>query len=298
MEQSAKRFYLYLKKTKQLKENTLISYRRDLDAFLAFCKERGHSDVLKLGTEFQNYLAHLKNSGRSPATCSRCIASLRSFFRYLVTKKVIPEDPTKGQKYEKNTLGSPKQEELLTAEEVDRLISVSKTEDIKGYRDCAMLETLYATGLKAGEFLNLRIDDVHLKEGYLTVEEDGHIRYVPLYRGALSAIRMYLKQSRKYLELSRTNDYLFVNLKGEPLSRQGLWKFLKESAKKANIQKEITPHLIRKSMALHLMENGADLEMVQELLGHKNIALTKSYVKDFKPRIVSDYRKFHPKAQD
>lgn len=298
MEQSAKRFYLYLKKTKQLKENTLISYRRDLDAFLAFCKERGHSEVSELGTEFQNYLAHLKNSGRSPATCSRCIASLRSFFRYLVTKKVIPEDPTKGQKYEKNTLGSPKQEELLTAEEVDRLISVSKTEDIKGYRDCAMLETLYATGLKAGEFLNLRIDDVHLKEGYLTVEEDGHIRYVPLYRGALSAIRMYLKQSRKYLELSRTNDYLFVNLKGEPLSRQGLWKFLKESAKKANIQKEITPHLIRKSMALHLMENGADLEMVQELLGHKNIALTKSYVKDFKPRIVSDYRKFHPKAQD
>ena len=298
MEQSAKRFYLYLKKTKQLKENTLISYRRDLDAFLAFCKERGHSEVSELGTEFQNYLAHLKNSGRSPATCSRCIASLRSFFRYLVTKKVIPEDHTKGQKYVKNTLGSPKQEELLTAEEVDRLISVSKTEDIKGYRDCAMLETLYATGLKAGEFLNLRIDDVHLKEGYLTVEEDGHIRYVPLYRGALSAIRMYLKQSRKYLELSRTNDYLFVNLKGEPLSRQGLWKFLKESAKKANIQKEITPHLIRKSMALHLMENGADLEMVQELLGHKNIALTKSYVKDFKPRIVSDYRKFHPKAQD
>ncbi len=298
MEQSAKRFYQYLKKTKQMKENTLISYQRDLNAFLTFCRERGYSDVSEIGNEFQNYLTYLKDLGRSPSTCSRCIASLRSFFRYLVTKKIIAEDPTKGQKYEKNKPVAQKHEELLTPEEVDRLISSSKTEDIKGYRDCAMLETLYATGLKAGEFLNLRIDDVHLKEGYLTVEEDGNIRYVPLYRGALSAIRMYLKQSRKYLELSRTNDYLFVNLKGEPLSRQGLWKFLKESGKKANIQKDITPHIIRKSMALHLMENGATLEIVQELLGHKNIALTKSYVKDFKPRIVSDYRKFHPKAMD
>ena len=298
MEQRVKRFYQYLKKNKQMKENTLLSYQRDLTAFLEFCRLKGTCEISLIGEEFPQYLSHLEELGRSPATRSRVIASLRSFFRYLVMKKLISEDPTAGKKYEKKSPNTLKNEALLTTEEVDRLILCSKTEDIKGYRDTAMLETLYATGLKVGEFLNLRIDDVHLKEGYLTVEEDGHIRYVPLYRGALSAIRMYLKQSRKHLILSRTNDYLFVNLKGEPLSRQGLWKFLKEYGKKANITKEITPHLIRKSMALHLMENGADIEMVQELLGHKNIALTKSYVKDFKPRIVSDYRKFHPKAAD
>ncbi len=298
MEQHAKRFYRYLRTTKQMKENTVLSYQRDLNAFLDFCKQNGHTDITQIGEDFPHYLTHLENLGRSPATRSRNIASIRSFFRYLVAKKLVPQDPTKGKKYEKKAAKPSSNESLLTVEEVDRLITWSKTEDIKGYRDCAMLETLYATGLKAGEFLNLRVDDVHLKEGYLTVVEGSHTRYVPLYRGALSAIRTYLKQSRKYLELSRTNDYLFLNLKGEPLSRQGLWKFLKEYGKKANIQKELTPHLIRKSMALHLIENGADLEMVQELLGHKNIALTKSYVKNFKPRIVSDYQKYHPKSQD
>ena len=298
MEQRVKRFYQYLRKTKQMKENTVLSYQRDINAFLEFCKQSGHHTFSEIGEDFSVYLIHLEQSGRSPATRSRNIASLRSFFRYLVLKKLISEDPTKGKKYEKNNGQIGKQETMLTTQEVDRLILAAKTEDIKGYRDCAILETLYATGLKVGEFLNLRLKDVHLKEGYLTVEEDGHTRYVPLYRGALSSIRMYLKNSRNHLTLSRTNDFLFLNLKGEPLSRQGLWKFLKEYRKKASIAKEITPHLIRKSMALHLMENGADLEMVQELLGHKNIALTKSYVKDFKPRIVSDYQKYHPKSQE
>ena len=297
MEQRANRFYQYLRKTKQMKENTVLSYQRDLNSFFAFCRQNGHTEINEIGAEFTPYLAHLEEIGRSPSTRSRTIASLRSFFRYLMTKKIISKDPTEGKKYEKNT-PSAKNDCFLTPEEIDRLIGCSKTDDIKGYRDCAMLETLYATGLKAGEFLNLRVNDVHLKEGYLTVEEDGHTRYVPLYRGALSAIRVYLQQSRKHLVLSRTNDYLFLNLKGEPISRQGFWKFLKEYGKKANIQKEITPHLIRKSMALHLMENGADLEMVQELLGHKNIALTKSYVANFKPRILSDYRKYHPKSQN
>ncbi|MBE7019422.1 MAG: site-specific tyrosine recombinase XerD [Ruminococcaceae bacterium] len=298
MEQRAKRFYQYLKKTKQMKENTILSYQRDVNAFLNFCRQNGHHDITTISEDFAPYLAYLEEIGRSPSTRSRNIASLRSFFRYLVTKKLIPSDPTKNKKYEKAASNAPKSEVLLTTEEIDRLIICSKTEDIKGLRDCAMLETLYATGLKTSEFLKLRVDDVHLKEGYLTVEEDGHTRYVPLYRGAVSAIRIYLRQSRKYLTLAHTNDYLFLNLKGEPFSRQGLWKFLKEYGKKANISKEITPHLIRKSMALHLMENGADLEMVQELLGHKNIALTKSYVKNFRPRIVSDYRKYHPKSQD
>ena len=269
-----------------MKENTVLSYQRDINAFLQFCKQNGHDTLPEIGEEFTAYLTHLEKSGRSPATRSRNIASLRSFFRYLVLKKLISEDPTKGKKYEKSNGQIGKQEALLTPQEVDRLILVAQSEGIKGFRDLAMLETLYATGLKAGEFLNLRL------------EENGHIRYIPLYRGALSAIRIYLKHSRNHLELSRTNNFLFLNLKGEPLSRQGLWKFLKEYGKKANIQKEITPHLIRKSMALHLMENGADFEMVQELLGHKNIALTKSYVKDFKPRIVSDYQKYHPKSQE
>ena len=290
-------FLLFLRTTRQMKENTVRSYERDLRAFLSFSNENNRFTCAEIANGFHEYLEHLHVCNRTNATISRNIASLRSFFRYLVSQNLLPSDPTEGKKYEKSTVPQEPYESILTTDEVDRLIGLTKGEDPKSYRDCAILETLYATGLKVGEFLGIRVGDLHLKEGYLTIETDGHNRYVPLYKGALTAIRNYLKYSRKYLITTGKTDVLFLNQNGLPLSRQGLCKLLKTYAQKANIQKELTPHLFRRSMAMHLMENGADLTVVQELLGHKNIWLTKKLVKNFKPKIVSDYKKYHPKSK-
>lgn len=289
-------FFTYLQNTRQMKENTLLSYRRDIRAFMEFAQENGLESTDEICASFGNYLDFLHRQNKSPATVSRNIASLRCLFRYLVGMKAIATDPSVGQKYEKNVASSKQYTELLTTDEVDRLISCAKTEDIKGYRDSAILETLYATGLKVTDFLNLRVSDLHLSEGYLTVEDDGHTRYVPLYRGALQAIRAYLKKSRKYLVSVPKTDVLFLTQSGQPFSRQGLWKLLKTCAKKAKLEKELTPQLLRQSMAVHLMENGADVTVVQELLGHKNIALTRQYVKHFRPKILTDYKRYHPKS--
>lgn len=297
MERILAEFYRFLRETKQMKENTISSYRRDIHAFVTFGKASGRTNIQEICGGFEDYIASFHAQGRSPATISRNIASLRCLFRYLVGRGLLAQDPSFGKKYEKKEGSAQGYEDLLTTDEIDRLISLSKTEDVKGYRDCAILETLYATGLKVSDFLNIHLEDLHLKEGYLTVTSEHHIRYVPLYKGALQAIRNYLNHSRKYLETYPKNNVLFLNHKGQPLSRQGLWKLLKAYGAAAGIQKELTPHLFRKSMAMHLVENGADLAVVQEILGHKNIVLTKNYVKNFKPRIVSDYEKYHPKSR-
>ncbi len=297
MEQVVKNFLRFLQKKRNLKENTVLSYERDIRAFLTFAAQNGLTEREEICQSFDAYMEHLHECNRSQATVSRNIASLRCLFRYMKDKKLLTGDPSEGKKYEIKKEASREYQDLLTTDEIDRLINASKTEDIKGYRDTAMLETLYATGLKVTDFLNIRLSDLHLKEGYLTVEADGHTRYVPLYKGASKAIRTYLNKARRHLETSPKTDVLFLNLNGQPFSRQGLWKFLKSYAQKANIQKELTPQLFRHSMAVHLAENGADILVVQELLGHKNIALTKQYLKDFKPKILSDYTKYHPKAQ-
>lgn len=297
MEQTVKNFIRFLKKQRNLKENTILSYQRDIDAFLEFARKNGQTEMQAICMEFDNYLENLHAKKRSHSTVSRNIASLRCLFRYMTANKLLEADPSKGKKYETGTESAQEYQDLLTIEEIDRLINAAKTEDVKGYRDTAMLETLYATGLKVTDFLNIRLSDLHLKEGYLTVETDGHTRYVPLYKGATKAIRAYLNQGRKYLEASPKTDVLFLNLNGQPFSRQGLWKFLKTYGQKAGIQKELTPQLFRRSMAVHLAENGADVTVLQELLGHKNIALTKQYIKGFKPKIISDYKKYHPRSQ-
>ncbi|MBQ7792826.1 MAG: tyrosine-type recombinase/integrase [Clostridia bacterium] len=297
MERHLDGFFRFLKETRKMKENTMLSYRRDITAFLEFAKQSGKETPEDICNIFGDYLDYLQKESKSPATLSRNIASLRCLFRYLISINVLKADPSKGRKYEQNSDSSKEYQDLLTTDEVDRLISCTKTEDIKGYRDCAILETLYATGLKVSEFLNLRVEDLHLLEGYLTVTSDGHTRYVPLYKGALQAIRNYLKKSRKYLLSVPKTDVLFLNQNGQPFSRQGLWKLLKTYAKKAGLTKELTPQLLRQSMAVHLMENGADVTVVQELLGHKNLALTRQYVKNFKPKILSDYTRYHPKSQ-
>jgi len=289
-------FYNFLINDKKMKLNTVNSYKRDLSAFFDYT-ESEMSDYEKMNDYFCDYIKNLRDMGRTASTISRNIASLRCFSRYLISKGLLMTDPTKNQKYEKKPTFDIDHENLLTTDEIDNLISATKTDDLKGYRDCAIIETLYACGLKASELISIRTGDLHLSEGYISIISGKETRYAPVYIGARKSINEYLKLSRKYLLSGNKTDILFLNRDGKPLTRQGLWKLLKAYGKKANIKKEITPHLFRQSMAMHLVVNGANIEDIKELLGHKHISLTMNYIRNFKPEIVSVYEKIHPKAK-
>ncbi len=288
-------FALFLKKERKMKDNTVTSYIRDLKNFFEYCKKNGFSKTELLKEGFESYTQNLRTM-RSPSTVSRNIASIRKFFRFLKDRGLIEKNPTKGMLYEKE-LKTDEDFEVLTTDEIDRLIDCSKDESIKGYRDEAILETLYACGLKVSEIINLKISDLSLNEGYITITNDSR-RYIPIYKGAVKAIRQYIKKGRKYLTDDKKNDILFLTKDGSAFSRQGMWKLLKALGKKAKIPKEITPHIIRRSMAIHLLENGADIYDVQLVLGHKSINLTKEYLRNFTPSVMNTYKKAHPKARD
>jgi len=294
MENIINNFFDFLQNDKKMKINTINSYKRDVCAFFDYM---GDFDLKNPENAFLGYIDNLKAIGRTASTISRNIASLRCFFKYLVSNGIILHDPTENRKYEKNSKADVEYGNLLTTDEIDRLISVTKTDDLKGYRDCAIMETLYACGLKASELLNIKTGDLHLSNGYITINEGDETRYAPIYSGARKSINEYLKLSRKYLLSGNKTDILFLNKEGKPLTRQGLWKLLKAYGKKADVKKEITPHLFRQSMAMHLVENGANISDIKDLLGHKHISLTMNYIKDFKPEIVSVYERIHPKAK-
>lgn len=288
-------FFDFLRYVKKMKQNTFLSYRRDIGGFLEYCKEMGSTSVLKSVDFFESYMDKLRSCGKSSATLSRNIASLRNFFRFLKDSGYTDVNPTYGVKYEKKVKTQEKND-VLTTDEIDSLIRASKGTGFKALRDEAVIETLYACGLKVTELINLKLDDLFLDDGYIRITEDGAVRYVPIYKGAVKAVRNYIHNARVSVTADKRNTFLFLNKNAQPLTRQGLWKILKTYGKKADIEKEITPHLIRRSMAVHLMENGAALFDVKEILGHKNISLTKDYVKKFKPSVISAYEKAHPKA--
>ncbi len=284
----------FLKFERKMKDNTISAYLRDLDNFFNFCKENNFADTALLKDGFDSFTINLKKSGRSASTVSRNIASTRKFFRFLKDRGHIEKNPTKGVLYEKK-IDNDDDFEVLSTDEIDRLIDSVKDESIKGYRDEAILETLYACGLKVSELISLKVSDLSLNDGYITITSSPK-RYIPIYKGAVKSIKQYMTKARKYLTNDKKNDILFLNKEGKPLSRQGLWKLLKALGKKAKIDKEITPHIIRRSMAIHLLENGADIYDVQAVLGHKNVNLTKDYLKNFRPSVMNAYKKAHPKA--
>ncbi len=288
-------FSAFLTDERKMKNNTVLSYLRDLNSFFKYCEDNGFKKTSLMTEAFDSYTNHLKNF-RSPSTVSRNIASIRKFFRFLKDKGLIDKNPTKGVLYEKN-FKDDEDFEVLTTDEIDKLIDSVKEESIKGYRDEAILETLYACGLKVSELINLKISDLSLNDGYITVTNDKR-RYIPIYKGAVKAIRQYIKKGRKYLTNDKKNDILFLNKDGEPFSRQGMWKLLKTFGKKAKLKKELTPHIIRRSMAMHLLENGADIYDVQLVLGHKSVNQTKEYLRNLKPSVMSTYKKAHPKAEE
>ena len=239
------------------------------------------------------YLLHLQKKGRATSTISRNLASIRSFCQCLTKNDIIKQDPTE-------QLESPKVEkklpQILSTKEVELLLEQPKCDDLKGYRDKAMLELLYATGIRVSELICLDVDDVNTDMGFIRCTKGSKERMVPLGSISINALNEYLTKSRKYLIQKKDEKALFVNVNGKRLTRQGFWKIIKQYKNQAKINKDITPHTLRHSFAAHLLENGADLRSIQEMLGHSDISSTQIYAQIAKNRIKEVYKKTHPRA--
>ncbi|MBQ2747812.1 MAG: tyrosine recombinase XerD [Firmicutes bacterium] len=284
----------YLKIEKKKTKNTFDAYMGDLREFLKYLEEKGVPAVSCKNTEVVGYLLKLKEEGKSTATTNRKIASVRLYYKYLIERGLVSENPAdniKTVKVEKKGI------EYLTIEEIDNLLSLPD-DSLKGKRDRAILEVLYATGIRVSELVNVKVSDVNIRMGFVSLTgESSKARIVPLGRPARAALEEYIYDVRKGLVRDgEDDDSLFVNYHGKKLTRQGLWKIIKEYARKAGIENKITPQTLRHSFAVHMVQNGADLKSLQELLGHEDISATQIYLSGAKNRIKDVYDKTHPRA--
>lgn len=288
-------YYNYLAVERGLSANTLESYRRDLKKLFQYLKKKKKLKISEVNRhELSAFLASLKNSGLAASTVSRCLASIRSFFNYLLAEGYIENNPA----YE---LDSPRIEKklprVLTSEEIDRLLGQPKAEQNNGIRDKAMLELLYASGIRVSELVSLDVTDFDARVGYLRCRGKGmKERIVPIGSVAIKEVSDYLRRQRISMLKNTYEKALFLNHHGKRMSRQGFWKILKKYARRANIQGEVTPHTLRHSFATHLLENGADLRSVQEMLGHSDISTTQIYTQVTRRKIKEIYDQAHPRA--
>ena len=289
MEKVMTEYLNFLKNTKKSSDNTIQAYKRDLNFFFEYLNKNKIEYLNVEYDDIQKYIEELNNEGRKAASISRRLATLRSFYGYLLKKKLIKSIPT-------NKVNTPKVEKkapmILTSDEVEILLSQPKSDDLKGIRDKAMLEFAYATGMKVSEIINLDLKDVNLVDSYVVCNEGYSKRVVPLGRISKEALVEYLDNSRPYLLKTDDEKPLFVNVMGNRLTRQGFWKIIKQYQEQARIEKEITPHVLRHSFATHLLQNGADMRAVQTMLGHTDIASTQVYMK----LIDDQYKENHPRA--
>ncbi len=286
-------FLNYMQKEKNSSKNTLESYNRDLCAFSDYLKSVG---IINLASATKNnvqqYILYLKEIGKSNSTIHRALSGIRSYYQFLVINNLIFENPAKNIKYEAIERKMP---DILTFEEVDKLLAQPKLTSPKGFRDKAMLELLYASGIKVSELISLTVNDIILPLNILMCKTAKGERAIPIYPGAAAALSEYITRIRP-LMIEEDTEALFVNLNGTPLTRQGFWKILKEYAATAKIEKTITPQTIRHSFAAHLLQNGADLKSIQEMLGHADISSTNYYTKVIANKHKNVYKKYHPKA--
>lgn len=287
-------FILYLHNMKNTSENTELSYRRDLYKVQVFMENRGLSDVKDIsGEDMGAYVESMKEQNFAAATISRNIASLKAFYSYLMKEGIVEKDVTEDLKAPKIEKKIP---EILTMDEVIRLLNQPKGDSPKEIRDKAMLELLYATGIRVSELISLKLSDVNLKMSYILCRDSNKERIIPFGREAKSALIKYLDRIREEMIGNNDSDMLFCNCSGQTMSRQGFWKLIKYYAKKADIKSEITPHTLRHSFAAHLVENGADLRSVQEMLGHSDISTTQIYANMNHNHIREVYAKAHPRG--
>ncbi len=297
METHIQDFLHFLLVEKGLAENTIISYERDLKSYVKYLRKNENiadfQDVQRI--HIIHFLNFLKTQGKSSRTLARHVASLRAFHQFLLRDKIIDHDPTVH-------IETPKQEktlpQVLNVEEVTRLLETPKLDNHFGLRDKAMLEVLYATGIRISELVGLDVGDIHIEMGFVRCVGKGNKeRIVPIGSAALHAVKRYLQDGRpKLVSPKHKDNALFLNHHGRRMTRQGVWKILKRIAAEAGITKNLTPHTLRHSFATHLLENGADLRAVQEMLGHADISTTQIYTHVTKTRLKDIYQQYHPRA--
>lgn len=284
----------YLTKVKHASANTIASYMRDIRQYALWLQAEEEVGVLDASQlNISNFLKHLESLGKSGATVSRCLASLKNFYQYLVSSGFLEKTPVTDIQVSR---GEKKLPQILTGREIELLLSQPVCVDAKGFRDKAMLEVLYATGIRVSELISLDIDDVNLELGIIKCNSAKKSRAIPLYPAALRALGFYIREIRESMLAEVEERALFVNVNGVRMSRQGFWKILKHYQQTAHIDKEITPHTLRHSFAVHLLENGADINSLQELMGHCDISSTQMYTQMINQKLKSVYEKCHPKA--
>ena len=284
----------YLTKVKQASGNTISSYMRDIRQYAEWLKQTEGPDVVDATQlNISDYLAHLEQDGRSGATVSRSLASLKNFYNYVVSSGFLEQTPVTEIKIDR---GEKKLPQILTGREIELLLAQPTCVDPKGIRDKAMLEVMYATGIRVTELIDLDIDDFNADLGTIKCSSAKKTRSIPLYPAALKALSTYISDIRRTMIADPNERALFVNVGGVRMSRQGFWKILKHYQTTAHIEKEITPHTLRHSFAVHLLENGADLGSLQELMGHSDISSTQMYTHMINQKLKSVYEKCHPKA--
>ena len=283
----------YLTKVKQASGNTVSSYMRDIRQFAGWLRQTEDLDVVDATQlNISDFIGHLDAQGRSGATRSRALASLKNFYAYLVTSGFLNESPVKEVKVVREEKKLP---QILTSREIELLLAQPSGSDPKAVRDRAMLQVMYATGIRVSELINLDVDHVNLEQGIRCVGGK-KVRTIPLYDEAKKALRRYMQEVRADMLADPGERALFVNVGGARMSRQGFWKILKAYQASAGIEKEITPHTLRHSFAVHLLENGADLGSVQELMGHSDISSTQVYTHMVDQKLKKVYERCHPKA--
>lgn len=284
----------YMANVKHASDNTISSYMRDIRQFSTWLKGLRNINIIDASQHnIGEYLSALEEDGRSQATISRCLASLKNFYAYVVSSGFLESTPIKDIHVEH---GEKKPLQILSGREIELLLAQPVCVDAKGYRDKAMLETMYATGIRVTELINLNVEDVNLELGVIKCASAKKTRSIPLYPAALRALKVYLQDFRAGMIADSDENALFVNINGVRMSRQGFWKILKQYQNSARIEKEITPHTLRHSFAVHLLENGADLRSLQELMGHSDISSTQVYTHLINQKIKNVYEKCHPKA--
>lgn len=288
-------FSHYLTVEKGLAKNTVDSYRRDLNNFCTFLSREKISSPAEVNRELiTGYLLNLKKSGRAASTISRNVASIRSFFNFLVQDNLIENNPSQLVKSPRLEKKLPR---VLTTREVDRLLQQPREDCQAGMRDKAMLELLYASGIRVSELVSLNVTDFSPEAGFLRCRGKGmKERIVPVGSVAVKYVRGYLSGGRQKMLKRKDESALFLNHHGRRLTRQGFWKILKKYARQSKLSDEVTPHTLRHSFATHLLENGADLRSVQEMLGHSDISTTQIYTQITRRKIREVYDKTHPRA--
>ncbi|MDR0292732.1 MAG: tyrosine recombinase XerD [Oscillospiraceae bacterium] len=284
-------YEIYLSGEKRASQNTRVSYMRDLRQFAGFLDAPLERADARTVVEYAGFLAE---NGKSTSTVMRSIASLKSFYGFMLDRGYVHENPVRGVSPARAERKAP---QILTGYEVDLLLQAPRCSDPKGFRDKAMLEVLYATGLRVSELIALNVDDINLGLRFIRCGAAGHERVIPVYQAAAQALANYISKARNQMVVNPGETALFVNINGGRMSRQGFWKIIKHYQEKAQIQKQTTPHTLRHSFAMHLLENGADLRSLQEMLGHADISSTQVYANMIKNKLADVYQRAHPKAK-